>query len=70
MYRWQKTTDINREHALFELLDGDAPLLDMGFTDDGVLEVAFNPGISGKTMEWGQFLKLLEEGKALAVRDR
>lgn len=69
-YRWRKTTDINREHALFELLDADTPLLDVGFTDEGVFEVAFNPSISGKTMEWEQLLKLLEEGKTLAVQDR
>lgn len=68
-YRWRKTTDINREHALFELLDGDTPVLDVGFTDQGVFEVAFNPGISGKVMEWEQFLKLLSEGRNLAERE-
>ena len=45
-------------------------LLDVGFTDEGVFEVIFNPSISGKAMEWEQFLKLLEEGKALAIEDR
>lgn len=69
-YRWRKTTDINREHALFELLDGESPVLDVGFTDEGVFEVAFNPEIGGKVMDWDQFLALLEEGKALAVKDR
>jgi hypothetical protein len=69
-YRWRKTTDINREHAIFELLDGEAPVLDVGFTDEGVFEVAFNPEIAGKVMDWDQFLVLLEEGKALAVNDR
>jgi hypothetical protein len=70
IYRWRKTTDINREHALFELLDGDVPVLDVGFTDEGVFQVAFNPSIGGKAMEWGQFLKLLDEGRDLADRDR
>jgi hypothetical protein len=69
-YRWRKTTDINREHALFELLDGETLLLDVGFTDEGIFEVAFNPSISGKVMEWEQLLDLLDEGKALAERDR
>ena len=69
-YRWRKTTDVNREYALFELLDGGAPILDVGFTDEGAFEVAFNPSIVGKTLEWGQLLKLLEEGKSLADRDR
>jgi hypothetical protein len=69
-YRWRKTTDINREHALFELLDGDVPLLDVGLTDEGTFEVAFNPSISGKILELEEFFKLLDEGKALADLDR
>lgn len=69
-YRWRKTTDINREHALFELVDDEDPLLDIGFTDDGIFEVAFNPCIAGKVMEWGQLLKLLDEGRGLAERDQ
>jgi hypothetical protein len=70
IYRWRKTTDINREHALFELLDGDVPLLDVGFTDEGVFEVAFNQSISGKVLECEQLYKLLEEDRTLADRDR
>jgi hypothetical protein len=69
-YRWRKTTDINRDHALFELWEDDNPVLDVGFTDEGAFEVAFNPGISGKVMEWDQFLKLLGEGRTLAEQDR
>ena len=34
-YRWRKTTDIHREYALFELVDGDIALLDAGFTMKG-----------------------------------
>ncbi len=69
-YRWRKNTDINREYALFELLDGEAPVLDVGFSDDEIFEVAFNPGIGGRVMEMVQLLKLLDEGRALAERDR
>ena len=69
-YRWRKTTDINREHALFELLDGDITMLDAGFTDDGIFEVAFNPSIGGKVMELEKLLRLLDEGRLLAERDR
>ncbi len=70
IYRWRKTTDINREHALFELLDGETPILDVGFTDEGMFVVAFNPSIGGKSMEWEQFLKLLAEGRVHAEKDR
>jgi len=69
-HRWRKTTDINREHALFELLDGETPILDAGFTDEEIFEVAFNPSIGGKVIEWEQLLRLLHEGRALAEQDR
>lgn len=67
--RWRKTTDINRENPLFELLNGEVLLLDVGFNDAGDFEISFNPGVVGKLFEWQQFIKLLEEGKALADRD-
>lgn len=69
-YRWRKTTDINREYALFELLEGETPVLDLGFSDEGMLEVAFNPSVSGRIFGLEQFLKLLDEGRALAELDR
>ena len=69
-YRWRKTTDINREYALFELLDGETPLLDVGFTDEGILEMAFNQAIGGSVLEFEKFLKLLNEGRVLAESDR
>lgn len=69
-YRWLKVADVNREYALFELWDGEAQLLDVGFSDDGVLEISLNPGVRGKIIDWTQFLTLLEEGRALAERDR
>lgn len=70
IYRWRKTTDINREHALFELLIGETPVLDLGFTDEGICEIAFNPSIGGKVIECEDILKLLDEGRSLAERDR
>lgn len=69
-YRWRKTTDINRAYALFELMDDTVPLLDVGFTDEGIFEIAFNPSIGGKVMEWEQLQKLLDEGRSIAERDR
>ena len=69
-YRWRKITDINREHALYELLDGDAAMLNAGFTDDGIFEVAFNPGIGSKVMAVEKLLRLLDEGRLLAERER
>ena len=70
IYRWRKTTDINREHALFELLNGEVQLLDVGFTNEEVFEVAFNASIGGKVMELEVLLRLLAQGKVLAESDR
>jgi hypothetical protein len=70
-YYWRKTSDINREYALFELLDdSDVALLDAGFNDQGVFEVVFNPSISGKILGWEHFVQLIENGKSLALEDR
>ena len=69
-YRWRKATDINREYALFELMGDSTPILDVGFTDEGVLEIALNPGASGIVMAWDQILALLSEGRSLAEHDR
>jgi hypothetical protein len=69
-YRWRKATDINREYPLFELMDGGTQILDVGFTDEGVLEVAFNPGASGIIMSCDQLLTLLSEARSLAEHDR
>jgi hypothetical protein len=69
-YRWRKATDINREYALFELLENDEPVLDVGFSDEGIFEVAFNPGIAGGPIEWEQLRKMIEEGMRLAELDR
>jgi hypothetical protein len=70
VYRWRKATDINREHALFELMDGESILLDVGFSDEGIFEIAFHDGIGGTVLGRDRFLTLLEEGRALAEADR
>ena len=69
-YRWRKVTDVNREYALFELLEGNTLLLDVGFSDDGLFEITFNPSISGKAFQVKEFLQLLDEGRTFADRDR
>ncbi|MFN7043241.1 MAG: hypothetical protein ACK4OH_19040 [Acidovorax temperans] len=55
---------------MFELLEGETPVLDVGFTDEGVFEVAFNPAIGGKVMSLDELQALFREGKALAEGDR
>ena len=69
-YRWRKASDVTREYALFELINDDVPVMDVGFSDDGTFEIAFNVSISGVVIDLEKFLELLEEGRALAERDR
>ena len=70
VYRWRKTSDVNRESALFELMCGETALLDIGLSDDGTIEIAFNASMCGKILGWAELRELLEEGKTLAERDR
>ncbi len=69
-YRWRKATDINREFAIFELLAGEEVLLDVGFSEKGVLEVSFNETIVGLVFDWPRLQELIEEGRKLADLDR
>lgn len=69
IYRWRKTADIDREYAVFELLADDKPILDVGFSDVKIFEVAFNPEIAGVLIEWEQLRKMIEEGHQLAELD-
>lgn len=55
---------------MFELLVEGKQILDVGFTDDGVIEIALNPIEKGVVMDLDNFLALLDEGKSLADRDR
>jgi hypothetical protein len=70
IYRWRKTTDVNREFALFELLDGETPLLDVGLSDEGSLEIAFNPSIGGTILKYESLMQLLDEARALVKQDQ
>lgn len=70
VYRWRKATDVGREYALFELICGETVLLDIGYSDDGRLEISFDPGICGKMVGWEELVEMLGEGRTLAERDR
>ena len=69
-YRWRKTTDVNREYAIFELLANEKVILDVGYSDTSVFEVAFNQDIGGFVLDWVRFQALIDEGKRLADLDR
>jgi hypothetical protein len=69
-FRFRKASDIKRNNALFELLSDDAPILDVGFADDGTFEVAFNQQIGGVIMPWTQLQEWIEKGREMAEVDR
>jgi len=67
---WRKTTDINREYAVFELVHDNTVLLDIGFTDNDVLEIAFHEAVSSTVIDWDRFLQFINKGKKLAEDDK
>ncbi len=69
-FRLRKATDIRRENATFELLADDVPILDMGFSDEGTFEVAFNEQIGGIIIAWDKLQAWIEEGRRMAEVDR
>ena len=69
-FRFRKATDIDRAYATFELMAGDVAILDVGFSDDGVFEVAFNEAIVGMVIDWVHLQDWIERGKRMAEADR
>lgn len=69
-YRLRKATDIDREYAMIELLADDVAILDMGFSDNGIFEIAFNKSIGGVIIDWVQLREWIEKAKDLAELDR
>lgn len=68
--RWRKASDVGREHALFELLVGEEAVMDLGYSDEGVLELAFHAAARGWIVAWPEFETLVAEGRRLADEDR
>ncbi|MET0182848.1 MAG: hypothetical protein ABW199_08190 [Caulobacterales bacterium] len=68
--RWRKTTDVNRTHAVFELVHDGKILLDVGFSREDVLEIAFHEGVSNTVVGWDSFFYLLDQGRKLAEGDK
>ena len=69
-YRWRKATDINRRFATFELLADEKFIVDVGYSDTGIFEVAFNKEIGGLVFEWAQLQELIEAGRKMAEIDQ
>lgn len=70
IYRWRKTTDINRKYAVFELLLNERILLDAGYSDTGEYRIKFYDTITSCNFDWSTFRLLVEESLRLAEIDR
>ena len=66
---FRKFAPIDREHPIFELVDGDTVLLAIGATDDGVFEIAVHEGAANRVFTFAEFLRFIEQGRQLAEDD-
>jgi hypothetical protein len=69
-FRLRKATDIDREYATIELLADEVAILDTGFSDSGIFEIAFNESIGGVVIDWVVLQEWIEKAKDLAELDR
>ncbi len=63
--RFRKFSPIDREYPIFELVEGENVLLDIGATDDGLLEVAIHAAAANKLFRYDQLMELLIKGQKL-----
>ena len=63
--RFRKLSPIDREYPIFELVEGENVLLDIGATDDGLLEVAIHAAAANKLFRYDQLMELLIKGQKL-----
>jgi hypothetical protein len=63
--RFRKFSPIDREYPIFELVEGENVLLDVGATDDGLMEVAIHAAAANKLFRYDQLMELLIKGQKL-----
>jgi len=64
--KFRKFTPVDREYPIFELVvDEGEVLLDIGATDEGVIEVAIHEAASNKIFRLERLLEFMCQGKRL-----
>jgi hypothetical protein len=63
--RFRKFSPIDREYPIFELVEGENVLLDIGATDEGLMEVAIHAAAANKLFRYDQLMELLIKGQKL-----
>jgi hypothetical protein len=66
---FRKFSPIDREHPIYELVEGDTVLLDIGATDADEIEVALHEGGANKIFSHDELLQLLADGRRLVDPD-
>jgi hypothetical protein len=66
LIRIRKFSPIDRKHSIFEAVEDDVVLFDVGMTDDDRLEVCFHPQIAVRILPMGDFQTALAEATRLA----
>ena len=67
--RLRKFSPIDRDYPIYEVVDGDCVLLDVGRTDDGAYEVAFHAGASGRVMSLAVLERMIAEARELLAAE-
>lgn len=67
--RLRKFSPIDREYPIYEVLDGDQALFDIGRNDLGMLEVGFHPPCVGRVMSLDEVEPLIAEAKKLLMQE-
>ncbi len=62
---FRKFSPLDREHPIFELVEGDTVLFDISATDEGEIEVALHEGGANKLFSYDQLVQLLAEGRRI-----
>lgn len=66
---FRRFSPIDREHPIYELVEGDTVLLDVSATDAGEVEVALHEGGANRIFAHDELLRLLAEGRRLVDAD-
>ena len=67
--RFRKFAPVDREYPIFEWVEGDDVLLDVGVSDDGVLEVALHEAGGGRVFKLDDLHAILMHGKRLPEKE-
>ncbi|WP_437576752.1 hypothetical protein [Sorangium sp. So ce887] len=69
MLRWRKFSALDRDFPIYELVDGDAIVLDLTGDERGNFEISFHDGARGRVLDLATLERLLAEAKSLLMQE-